>query len=90
MTARLFAAMFAIAFASPALAQNCPNGRCPITPVRSAVAAVAQAAPVRRVAVASVRVAVAPVRYAAYRVRVREFRPLQRMAHRMVHRLRCR
>jgi hypothetical protein len=84
---RTFAAIFAIAFASPALAQ-CPNGRCPITPVRSAVAAVAQAAPVRRVAVASVRVAVAPVRYAAYRVR--EFRPLQRMAHRMVHRLRCR
>jgi hypothetical protein len=85
MTARLFAAMIAIAFASPALAQ-CPNGRCPITPVRSAVAAVAQAAPVRRVAVASVRVAVAPVRYAAYRVRHREFRPLQRMAMR----LRCR
>lgn len=70
------------AFAQASAYQNCPNGKCPVTPLRTAAAAVVQAAPVRSAMVATARVAVAPVRY------VNEHRP--RLFQRFVHRVRCR
>lgn len=79
---------------APSLA-DCPGGHCPVTPLRSAAAAVVRAAPVRSAVVVTARVAVAPVRYVRCHKPVRSFaravndsRP--RVFQRFVYRVRCR